>query len=440
MIRRVLATWLPLYASWLLMTAEGPVLSAVVNRLPDEVVMLAALGVAFAVAVTIESPIINLLSTSTALVRDRPSYLVVRRFTLHWMAVIGIVGVLVGFGPLFEPVVLGVLATPPEVARWVRPGLQILAIWPAAIGWRRFLQGILIRFGRARAVARGTAWRLAATVGTGLGLAWLRPLAAAEGVAIEGIHIAAWALLVGVLVESAYATWAARPVIAQLSETPRRPLDYRGLFAFHLPLAMTAVLTLAAQPLVTFTLARLDRPEVNLAAWPLVFQGLLLLRAASLALPEVVIALSDEDESDGNAESGTGAESAEAALRRFALTLSAIFLVLMGVLVSTPLLDLYLVGLQDADPAVAALAALGLGLCLPLPAGAILVSWLQGRLIAAGRTRAVNASTFLQLVVLAAGLAVGLAIGTQGMATAVVSLQVSIFAQGLYMAWRLRAR
>jgi len=37
--RDIFFFWLPLYSSWLLMTGEGPLVSAAVNRLPDEVVI-----------------------------------------------------------------------------------------------------------------------------------------------------------------------------------------------------------------------------------------------------------------------------------------------------------------------------------------------------------------------------------------------------------------
>ena len=77
--------WLPLFASWLLMTAEGPIVSAAINRLPDEVIMLAAQGIVTSLSVTIESPIINLLATSTALAKNRASYLLLKKFTVHWM-------------------------------------------------------------------------------------------------------------------------------------------------------------------------------------------------------------------------------------------------------------------------------------------------------------------------------------------------------------------
>ena len=63
----ILLFWLPLFASWLLMTAEGPTVSAAINRLPEETIMLAAQGIVVSLEVTIESPIINLLATSTAL-------------------------------------------------------------------------------------------------------------------------------------------------------------------------------------------------------------------------------------------------------------------------------------------------------------------------------------------------------------------------------------
>ncbi|MBK9052148.1 MAG: hypothetical protein IPL78_14930 [Chloroflexi bacterium] len=42
--RDIMWFWLPLFASWMLMTAEGPVISAAINRLPNEVIMLAAQG------------------------------------------------------------------------------------------------------------------------------------------------------------------------------------------------------------------------------------------------------------------------------------------------------------------------------------------------------------------------------------------------------------
>ena len=61
----IFRTWLPLAASWLLMGAELPLLSAVVARLADPDIHLAAYsGIVFPLALVIESPIIMLNSTA----------------------------------------------------------------------------------------------------------------------------------------------------------------------------------------------------------------------------------------------------------------------------------------------------------------------------------------------------------------------------------------
>ena len=56
---RIFKTWWPLAASWLLMSIELPAMSAVVARLPNAEVNLAAYGgIVFPLALIIESPII----------------------------------------------------------------------------------------------------------------------------------------------------------------------------------------------------------------------------------------------------------------------------------------------------------------------------------------------------------------------------------------------
>ena len=49
---------------------------------------------------------------------------------------------------------------PPEIARLAHIATAILILWPAAIGYRRFYQGILVHHRLTRRVAHGTAVRL----------------------------------------------------------------------------------------------------------------------------------------------------------------------------------------------------------------------------------------------------------------------------------------
>lgn len=419
--RDVFWFWLPLFASWLLMTAEGPIVSAAINRLPDEVIMLAAQGIVVSISVTIESPIINLLATSTALVKDRASYLLVRRFTIHWMILLTLLTIVLAFTPLFDVVVRDWLGTPPQVADWVRPGLQIMTFWSAAIAWRRFLQGILIHFNQPGKMAWGTAVRLIASGGVVIGLALTTDL--------PGVINGATALMAGVVAEAIYATVAVRPLLQnELSAaTPvtaaDAPLTYSELFWFHLPLAGTSLLVLLVQPLVTFSLARLDRPTESLAAWPVLFQIMLMARAAALALPEAVIAL-------------TKGPDSYRPVRLFTRNLALALTVLMAIFIFSPAARFYLFAVQDMTPTVGELAQNGLVYFLLFPALATISFWLRGLLISKKSTKDVNVGMAINMAVTAVVLAGGLWQRLPGLPTAGVALNLAAFVEILYLAWR----
>ncbi len=412
--------WLPLFASWLLMTAEGPFVSAIINRMPNEVIMLAAQGIVVALAVTIESPIINLLATSTALVKDRTSYLLVRRFTIHWAILLTVISALLAFTPLFKLLVIDLIQTPIPVATWVQPGLKIMTFWSAAIAWRRFLQGVLIHFGLTRRVAWGTVARLITSGGTAVFLAVTTDWA--------GVIIGTTSLMTGVIAEAIFATIAVRTIIKnQLApgspRTEDAELTYRELFWFHLPLASTAFLALLAQPLVTFSLARLDKPTLSLAAWPMVFQITLMARAAAFAWPEVVIAL------------GKGPVKFPP-IRRFSFNMAGSLTIIMFIFVLTPLSTFYIFVIQDMTELVGELARSSLALFILYPALAVFIAWLRGLLINHRVTRQVNLGMAINLLVTAGVLAIGLYLHLPGLPTAAIALNIAALCEVFYLTWR----
>ncbi len=63
-----------------MMGVEGPFIAAVIARLADPTFNLAAFGVAFSLGMFFESPIIMMLSAANVLVKDRRTYLKLRRF------------------------------------------------------------------------------------------------------------------------------------------------------------------------------------------------------------------------------------------------------------------------------------------------------------------------------------------------------------------------
>ena len=394
------------------MTAEGPIISAAINRLPNEVTMMAAYGIVVSLSVLIESPIINMLATSTALVKDRASYFLVRTFTVHWMILLTIISILVAFTPLFNLIVVELLDPP--------PGMQIMIFWSAAIAWRRFLQGVMIHFGQTRKVAWGTAVRLVASAGTAVSFAILSDL--------PGVIIGAMSLMAGVLAEAGYATIAIRPILT-VELAPNQPpapgetLTYRGLFWFHLPLAATSVLLLLVQPMVTSSLARLPNPVISLAAWPIIFQITLMARAGAMALPEVVIALSEKPDSF-------------APVRRFSFNLMLVITGFMLVFIVTPLASFYIFVMQDMTDVVGAVVRSSVAFFLFFPALATIISWLRGLLINKRITKAVNMGMAINLTITAVILAVGLYFQWTGILTAAVAFNLAAVGEIIYLGYK----
>ena len=74
--------WIPLALTWIMMALEGPIVASVIARLQEAKLNLAAYGVALSVAFISEGPIIMLVSTATALVRDYSSYRKLLRFAV----------------------------------------------------------------------------------------------------------------------------------------------------------------------------------------------------------------------------------------------------------------------------------------------------------------------------------------------------------------------
>ena len=147
--------WSPLAATWIMMSLEGPLLAALIARLPDPKINLAAYGVAFSIAILVEAPVMMLMSLATALVRDCDSYRRLRLFTLGLNALATMPLCLLLIPPVFDALIGGLLRLPAEVADLTYGALWFFVPWTAAIGYRRFVHGVMIRAAATRRVAAG---------------------------------------------------------------------------------------------------------------------------------------------------------------------------------------------------------------------------------------------------------------------------------------------
>jgi hypothetical protein len=422
---RIAAFWLPLAASWLLMALEGPITNGTLARLPNPAVNIAAFGITMSLAITIESPVIMLLATTTALARDTQAYAKLKRFTLALMAITTAGIGLVAWSPLYDLVVRQAIGAPGPIADAAQPGLRIMLFWSAVIAWRRFRQGVLIRHGLTRLVGYGTVIRMAATFAGAVGLALLSDW--------PGVWVGAAGLMAGVIAEMVFIQIVTTPVVKRIpapadragEANPEIDLSYRAIVGYHVPLAATSLLLLFTQPIIGAALARTPHPEGALAAWPVVSGLLFIFRSPGLAIPEVGIAL-------------LGERGAAPALRRFCLTVGACAAAVFVLMAFTPLAGLYLTGVIGLEPGLAAIAIPGIQVALAIPFLITVQGWLRGRLMHLRVTPPITLAMFTHLATLGLALTAGVAMGLPGVPMAAVSLTLAMMVEASLLAWQSR--
>jgi len=398
------------------MGAEGPILQATIARLPDLETQLAAFGIVMSVEIAIESPVIMLLATSTALATGAHNYAVLRRFMIGINVLVTAVAAAIAFTPLYDLIVLRLIGLPGPIAAAARPGMKIMTLWSAFIGWRRFNQGVLIRRGQTRWIGIGTAIRLFGSAGVAIALG----IATGWG----GVPIAATGLMAGVILEALFIARAVRRTISALlaeNSSVAEALSMRDVLRYHAPLAATSLLTLMAQPLIGAGLARMPRPELSLAAWPVVWGVLFIFRSPAFALPEAVIALVSSE------------RSLTEAVRRFCRHVGVAAAVLLAAVAATPLLGFYLRHFAALPERLARFVVPGVALGVAIPFLNAYHSWWRGLLMAARSTGAIYWGMGLSLAVVALVVAGGVAARTDGIVTAVAALVVSLVVEIAYL-------
>ena len=398
---RIARFWLPLEATWLMMAAEGPFLAAVIARLAAPKENLAAFQVASALAWIVESPIIMMLSASNALVRDGVAYRKLRRFSFALNAAVTAVMIVLVLPPVFNLVARGIMGLQADVAGLAGRSMIFLVLWPGAIGFRRFYQGILISDGRPQAVTWGTVIRLSTMAATGLLFALVFRL--------PGASVGAAALGAGVLAEGAASWFMARPTLRRLCRQSEaecafgRSLTAGRVVRFYAPLALTSFLSFFINPLTTFFLARGRMPLESLAVLPVIVGLGFVFRTAGIAIQEVVIALV-----------GDGLEN-RAPLRRFALRVGLMATAGLAAVVFTPLARFWYGTVSGLAPDLAAFALLPGALLVVLPFTEAVLSYERGILVKAHRTAPIGAAVGVQLAVTTAAFALlVLALKTDG--------------------------
>jgi Na+-driven multidrug efflux pump len=363
------------------MSVEGPYLSALIARLSEPKFNLAAYGIAYSLALIVEAPVIMMMSASTALVKNYQSYIQLKKFNYGLMIILTSVMLLFNVPLIFYFITQDLIGLPYDVAYLTHLATLILIPWPAAIGYRRFYQGILIRNNKTRLVAYGTVIRLASMSLTAFTLF--------EFTNVPGVVVGATALSTAVVCEAIASKVMVHKIVRKIKEDISEyshNLNFKEILEFYYPLAITSMLTLGVQPFVTFLIGQSKMPLESFAVMPVVTSFVFIFRALGLSFQEVVIALLGENNEEF------------IPLKNFATKLALILNTFLIIIAFSPLAEIWFKNVSGLSQFLTDFARIPLMIMSFFPAFTVLISFQRAILVKTKITKQITYGTAIEFI------------------------------------------
>ena len=193
----------------------------------------------------------------------------------------------------------------------------------------------------------------------------------------------------------------ARAAIRELLATPCPPggtselLTYGGISRFYGPLALTSLIGLAVQPMLTFFMGRAASPVESLAVFPVVNSLAFVFRALGLSFQDASIALIGRRQEHRRE------------LSRFTTLLALGSTAGLGAIAFTPAARMWFETISGLTPDLAAFAYVPIRLAVPVAGLSVLMSFQRAILMQSRSTRPITVATALEVSVIAAAFVIG---------------------------------
>ena len=414
--------FLPLSLSDVTMAAGDPVMTTTLAHLPDARNNLAAVGIAKAIAVFFESPIIMVLHASNALAPNPISRQLFWKFVLWVGGGLSVLLILLSF-PIVFPLVSGrLLGIPESLAPVSQQVIFLMGLWPFAIAWRRYFQGLLIHHGQSKAIAKASFWRLGTLIVI-LGIGWWQKF--------PGGALAGCAMVIGVMIEAIAVTLAARRSGVthrinpeQSDKAENLPTTFWGVCKFYAPLGNSMMIVWGGRVLLVGLIARSKDAALALAAWTAAW-GLVLVIANSTRMIQQIVIKYRHQVSDR-------------LLLQFTFSAGLICSILLGLMANTAIGETIIQAFIGQDQALLLQIkpVLQVGIVIPL-----LIAFqnaIQGFLVSRGRTGAVNLATWFGTGSLLATAGIGVGAGVPGALAAAIAMMIALCTELACLGWRLK--
>jgi hypothetical protein len=204
------------------------------------------------------------------------------------------------------------------------------------------------------------------------------------------------------------------------------PLSMRRITQTWWPLAAGWFLMTVEIPFLSAIIARHPEPQINLAAWGLVFSIALILASPAMMLLSASIALSRDVPNYHK-------------IQRYMWIITFVLTALHATLAFTPLFDIFVVKVLSAPAEIIEPARLGLAIMIPYIGGLAYRRFNYGVLIRFNHTRSVTLGAVVRLICDVVVVGILYLLGVQsGVVIATLTFTLGILAEAIYSGIRLR--
>ncbi len=405
--------FLPLSLSDVTMALGDPLMTTTLAHLPDARDNLAGVGIAKALAVFFESPIIMILHASNALAPTQSSRKALWRFVLLLGTILSILLILLALPIVFAQIGSQFLGVPVDLAPIVQTTLMLMGLWPIVIAWRRYFQGLLIHYGHPKAVAKASLLRLF-TVAIVLGIGFLQKM--------PGATLAGLALIIGVMVEAIAVTVAAqkfkltRSTTESITEsTEPLPSNVLEVFKFYWPLANSMLVVWGGRALLIGIIARSQDSTLALAAWPAAWGLVLVIANSTRMIQQIVIKYRGK--------------TSDLRLLKFTMMVGGFCSLFLLSLSTTSIGEQMIQAFIGSDRDLVNRIKPVLLVCTGIPLLVAIQNATQGFLVSEGRTGTVNFSTWLGTGTLLALTGISVQMGMGGALAAAIAMSCAMLVE-----------
>ncbi len=165
-------------------------------------------------------------------------------------------------------------------------------------------------------------------------------------------------------------------------------LTYKRIIKFYYPLALTALISLGVQPIVTFFIVKSRMPIESLAVLPVVTSFVFIFRALGLSYQEVIIALLGEYKSN------------YIPLRKFGIVLGGSLSVILILVAFTPLSEFWFTDISGLSYSLSEFAKTPLMIMTIIPALTVLICFQRAVLVSNKNTGPITWGTAVEFILI----------------------------------------